>query len=77
MIKTFTLNDVVRYIYDEVNEEEKREIETSLATDNELMEFYIETLETLDGMQKVCRMPSEKSIDNILSYSQSFVSNSI
>lgn len=36
MIKTFTKNDLVRFVYDEVNEDELDDINTSLCSDMDL-----------------------------------------
>ena len=36
MTKTFTENDLLRFLYDEVNEDERLEINRSLSTDIEL-----------------------------------------
>ncbi|MEO1253976.1 MAG: hypothetical protein AAFY41_03685 [Bacteroidota bacterium] len=36
MTKTFTKNDLVRFLYEEVNEDERLDIKESLSTDMEL-----------------------------------------
>jgi hypothetical protein len=77
MIKTFTQNDVLRYIYDEVTPEEKPEIERALLQDIDLMEFYLEALETTESLCCVKKEPSDKSIENILNYSRSFILKSV
>jgi len=77
MITTFTQNDVLRYIYDELSNEKRREIEISLVTDNDLMEFYIEALETVGFLKTAFKEPSAKSIENIINYSRTSISSSL
>lgn len=72
MITTFTRNDVLRFIYNEVSTEEKREIEIALTKDHELMDYYIETSQTVDALKVVKMQPSDRIIENILKYSSSF-----
>ena len=60
MIKTFTENDLVRFLYDEVNEEERAEIRESLLTDIQLQNQIGElrrVMESLDAF--VMKAPSE------------------
>ena len=59
MIQTFTPNDVLRYVYEETTELENEQIEDSLVGDNELLIFYMDTLETRQIMNKIIRVPSE------------------
>ena len=77
MIKTFTQNDVLKYIYDELSFEEKSEIERALLKDNNLMDFYLDALDTAESLCSVLKEPSDRSIENILNYSRSFILNSI
>lgn len=73
MIQTFTPNDVLRYVYEETTELENEQIEDSLVGDNELLIFYMDTLETRQIMNKIIRVPSDRVIQNILSHSQNYV----
>jgi len=60
MIKTFTENDLVRFLYDEVNEEERADIRESLLTDIQLQDQIGElrrVMESLDAF--VMKAPSE------------------
>ena len=72
MIKTFTQNDLIRYIYQETTKEENTEIENALIFDDGLLDELNELQLTVDGISKIERSPSQKSIDNILSYSKSY-----
>lgn len=70
MIKTFTQDDVVRYLYCETTESESKEIAQALICDAELQETYkkLSALKTqLDGGMID---PSDKAVDNILNYSR-------
>lgn len=77
MIKTFTQNDVLRYIYEDLTQEEKDAISTAMILNSELMDFYIQAVETSDSLKAVQRTPSERTVENILNYSRSFICNSI
>lgn len=72
MIKTFTQDDLVRYIYQETTAEETIEIETALIFDEGLSERYSELSKTVDLLRQVQVKPSESSIEKILSYSRSY-----
>ncbi len=72
MIKTFTPNDVIRYIYQETSQEESQLIAYSLLTDIELRTFYEEMLGMKQAISKLTKDPSEKTIGYILTYSQDF-----
>jgi hypothetical protein len=72
MTKTFTQNDVLRYVYDEVSHEEKKEIECALLFDESLSEFYSDIADLKRAINKTTKHPSNRVIQNILNYSQSF-----
>ncbi|MFQ3214583.1 MAG: hypothetical protein ACJAT1_000352 [Marivirga sp.] len=70
MTKTFTHDDLIRYVYNETTNEENHEIKEAIACDAVLMEQYGELRKLkaqLDGSMKT---PSEKTINNILEYSK-------
>ena len=72
MTKTFTYDDVVRYIYSETTESENDLIVEALALDDDLMTFYIDSLEIKSQMNKIIRTPTEKTIGKVLNYSRHF-----
>lgn len=72
MTKTFTQNDVIRYIYKEIPEEESELIAQCLLTDSQLQTFYEEMLALKKQLNKVKIGPSERAIQNILVYSKGF-----
>ncbi|MDF9795111.1 hypothetical protein OKW21_000374 [Catalinimonas alkaloidigena] len=74
MIQTFTLDDVVRFLYDEMNEDEAHKFQESMLLDSELMDEYQQMLivkSTLDS-NPVREEPRQSSIDKILNYSRSY-----
>lgn len=72
MIQTFTPDDVIRYVYEETTDEENTLIEDALIGDQELLEFYLDTLEIKSLMNKLERTPSKRVVSNILEYSQNY-----
>ena len=75
MTKTFTQNDVIRYVYEETTEEENLLIEDALMAEPELMGFFLDTLELRALMDKIERAPRPDAVASILAYS-SFHPNS-
>ncbi|MCE7994132.1 MAG: hypothetical protein HEP71_19245 [Roseivirga sp.] len=72
MIKTFTQDDLVRYIYQETTPEESIEIETALIFDEQLSETYNKLSATVESLKAVNLRPSDTTVDKILSYSRSY-----
>ena len=75
MIKTFTQDDVVRYVYEETSPEESLLIEDTLMSEPELMTFFLEALELRALMNKIERQPSNNTVQAILNYSQNHPAN--
>ncbi|WP_025765083.1 hypothetical protein [Dyadobacter tibetensis] len=71
MTKTFTYDDVVRYLYAETTEKENDQIVAAMALNDDLMNFYLDSLEIKTQMNKIVRVPSEKAVAGILNYSAS------
>ena len=73
MTKTFTPNDVIRFIYGEIDSAcEKNELINELNSNNELAEFYFEMKALNKSLNKIKREPSRNSISHILEYSKNF-----
>ena len=70
MIKTFTQNDLMRYLYRETTQKEEQEINKALLTDNELRELYQSMSAMKMEMDKAQMEPSSSTVLNILSYSR-------
>ncbi|MEM6361676.1 MAG: hypothetical protein AAF149_09600 [Bacteroidota bacterium] len=71
MTKTFTQNDVIRYVYHETSAKETKEIEKALLCDAKLEEIYKEVLSMKADLNKAKKVPSDKVINSILNYSKS------
>ena len=69
MIKTFTYDDVIRYVYEETSTEENLFIEDAMMSDPELMTQFLDTLELRSLMDKIERQPRQITLDSIFSYS--------
>ncbi|GAB3705183.1 hypothetical protein GCM10027592_37340 [Spirosoma flavus] len=75
MIKTFTQDDVIRYVYEETSPEENLLIEDALMSEPDLMTFFLEALELRALMNKIEREPRVNTIQSILNYSKNHPSN--
>jgi hypothetical protein len=71
MTKTFTRNDVIRYAYNELNTEEKQDIELAMLFDPNLADQFYEISSLKRSLNKIVKEPSQRVIDNILDYSKS------
>ena len=65
MIKSFTPNDLVRYIYQEMPEVEQELLMQALHSDDALMQEYMEMLSTVEFLEQVRLQPSEKVVNAI------------
>ncbi len=71
MIKTFTQNDVIRFVYDEVSTEERSQMEELLIVDTAFQKLYKSYTTTKGQIKKATLEPSENVINRILIYSKS------
>ena len=71
MIKTFTQNDVIRFVYDEVSTEERSQMEELLLIDASFQQLYRSLMKTKVLIKKSALEPSENVINRILNYSKS------
>lgn len=65
MIKSFTPNDLVRYIYQEMPEVEQELLMQALHSDPSLMQEYVEMLSTIEQLNQIRLQPSEKVVNAI------------
>lgn len=72
MTKTFTYDDVVRYLYAETSPQENDDIVEALASDTEMLAFYLDSLELQAQMDRIVRIPSDRATENILRYSRQY-----
>ncbi|PSK99249.1 hypothetical protein [Cecembia rubra] len=66
MTKPFTPNDLIRYIYQEMSENENERLVQALREDGTLMQEYLELLSTIDQLDQLILEPSEKIEKGIL-----------
>jgi hypothetical protein len=71
MIKTFTQTDLIRYLYREITEEEKSEIDIALTRDGKLKALFNEVCAALKDLDQATLEPSPKTVFKILDYSRS------
>jgi len=74
MIQIFTQNDLIRYIYHEMSEEESSKMAEALLFDDELMDSYqkLRTSKQMVETENLCFEPPQRAVDNIFNYSKSF-----
>ncbi|MGF7218451.1 hypothetical protein GGR92_004628 [Spirosoma lacussanchae] len=75
MTKTFTQDDVVRYVYEETSPEENLLIEDALMSEPELMTFFLDALEMRSLMNRIEREPRPDTVQSILNYSRNHPAN--
>ena len=72
MTKTFTPIDAIRYVYGELTKTEESEFEDAMIM-NASLRHEVKELKQLQGNLDMAALePSQKVIDNILSYTKSF-----
>lgn len=77
MTKTFTKNDLVRFLYDELTNDEKRALSQALLTDNELQHELEQLRSVMSELSKVSYKPSKRSVDKILDFSKGYHKQSV
>ena len=71
MIKTSTQNELIQYVYDELADPAREQLEIALMHDNELAENCSDLLQIQRLLDGAAKSPSQRSINNILNYSKS------
>lgn len=71
MTKTFTQDDVIRFVYDEMNADEAKEISQVLFSDPKLENQYNELVTLKARIDGAAKIPSEAVINRILNFSKS------
>ncbi len=77
MIKTFTENDLIKYIYNELGLRETAALKQALITDLQLQDQLDELRLMVNQLEKVNYSPSERSVNRILDHSRSFHEQSV
>lgn len=65
MTKSFTPNDLVSYIYQEMPEVEQELLVQALHSEESLMQEYVEMLSTIEQLDQVRLQPSDKVVKAI------------
>jgi hypothetical protein len=71
MIKTFTPDHIIRYIYNETTASERTEIEKALLVDEDLLDLYTEMAGTVAMLNGALVDPSASFTANLLNFSKS------
>ena len=77
MTKTFTQNDIIRYIYHELEDAEKRALEQQLLIDDELRDQYLALSRMKQQLAVVGLQPSAKAVESVLLYAKNFNLHSV
>ena len=74
MIKVFTPNDVIGFVYGEkISPSDSKHLELAIIKDDVLADVFYQSHIVKDILSKVSFEPSSRVIDNILSYSRSYL----
>lgn len=77
MIKKFTQDDILKYIYKETSKEDSQLIKALIDTDPELKAVYNQLKDLKKDLDFLSRKPSEKIVDNIISFSKTYDLHSV
>ncbi len=70
MIKTFTQNDLLLYVYNELKDPAKTQLESLLTYDQYMAEECAELLLAKATLEQIEKGPGEKAVNPILNYSR-------
>ena len=71
MTKTFTQDDLVRFIYEDTTKEENIQLQNALVCDAELLDRYKRLLEIKKDLDRGFVNPPQRVVDAALNYSRS------
>lgn len=71
MYQTFTDQDLIRFIYQEMSPDEKRRVKEALVADETLADRYRGMRQVHNFLEKGRRIPSDTSVRIIMDYSRS------
>jgi hypothetical protein len=73
MTKTFTQNDIIRFVYEETQTTSEIEsVHNAIWKDSDMQDFYYEVSEIRNSLGQLKLEPSERVTQNILNYSRAF-----
>ena len=70
MHRTFTKEDLLRYLYGEMNREERQELRSVILEDNTLQSEFLALKEAKECLNKGRVSPSKFAVNNIMSYAK-------
>jgi anti-sigma factor RsiW len=70
MHKTFTQEDLVRFLYGEMNAEERMEMREAFQEDADLKAEFLALKETKESLDTARLSPSEMSVQNVMAYAK-------
>lgn len=73
MIKTFTHETLLRYVYNELPAKENHDVEQALLHDADLAARCADLLEAQRYLDALQPGPSDRAVQNILNYSRTFL----
>lgn len=71
MTKTFTPNDILRYLYKETNSVESKHLEQTMLVHTDMLDRYVQLTDIKEQLDQIHEVPSETTIQAILDYSSS------
>ncbi|GJM29317.1 MAG: hypothetical protein DHS20C17_19520 [Cyclobacteriaceae bacterium] len=71
MIKTFTPNDILRYLYKETNTIEIKHFEQAMLVHTDILDQYVQLTDVKEQLDQIYEAPSDATIQAILDYSSS------
>lgn len=77
MIKTFTENDLVRFLYGELTNKEQTELEQALVTDYDLQSRLNDLQSVIKDLDRLKASPSQRVTDKILDFSKKYHKESV
>jgi hypothetical protein len=77
MTKTFTQNDIIRYLYNETNQKETQSLREQLLIDEELREHYAALSQIVHNVAGIHLEPSQSSLAKVLDYSKNLNLHSV
>ncbi|MEO9475445.1 MAG: hypothetical protein ABJG41_07910 [Cyclobacteriaceae bacterium] len=72
MTKTFTENDLVKFLYGELTQQESTVLQEALISNPELQNELSKLKEVMTGLDKERYQPSQRSVDKILAFSKGY-----
>ena len=72
MEQTFTIDDYVRYIYNETDLPDTVLIQRSIDNDEEVEEDFQQLVKTVQLLDKILQEPRQSTVNKILEFSQNF-----